>query len=211
MFFLICENILTESNSILRNALKQNLIECKVSGSSSQHINGTRQLTKPEYAFDQIDKPYDWCSNCVHSMKEHPYIILSIKNRRIRLNGYFLKSGCCMHDGCCCMDEGTMWCECCLFSWSFQISNDGMIWKTVHKVERDHDMRHCCEKTFMLNETYYTQYVRLIHDESCPGDTNCLAINKIELIGTIENSDATLFKSVIDTEDEDVSIIGRIA
>ena len=208
---LLCENILTESNSIFKKAYKNQDIEVYVSGSSSQYINGSRQVTKPEYSFDQIEKMYDWCSNCGKNQDDHPWAVYSIKNKKIKISGYYLKSGCCGDDEniCCCLDY-TYCCECCLYSWSLQISNDNVTWKTVHKVEKDKEMRRCKEKTYKFSETYNTKYVRLIQDESCPGDPPCIALNKIELIGSIENEDGLIFEDQ-ENEEDDVSIIGHIS
>ncbi|EAY16283.1 hypothetical protein TVAG_423360 [Trichomonas vaginalis G3] len=209
MFLFLCEELLTDQSSILKNAYKQNIIEYSASGSSSQNINGTIQKTKPEYAFNQIEKDYDWCSNCGHSRKEHPYLILHIKNRTMNLQGYYLKSGCSNKIECCCF-EGVSYCaECCLYSWSFQISNDNLTWKTIHKVEKDKEMRRGKEKTYKFSETYNAIYVRLIQDEACPGDPPCLALNKIELIGTYDGSE--ILPDFFDNEDDDVSIIGHIS
>ncbi|EAY01409.1 hypothetical protein TVAG_230130 [Trichomonas vaginalis G3] len=201
---------MTESNSIFKHAYKNNIIEVSVSGSSSQYINGSRQLTKPEYAFDQIDKKYDWCSNCGRTQDDHPWAVYSIKNKNVKINGYYLKSGCCYADQeCCCFDDRYC-CECCLYSWSLQISNDNKTWKTVHKVEKDIEMSRCKEKTYKFSETYNTKYVRLIQDESCPGDPPCIALNKIELLGQIENEDGIIFDDQ-ENEEDDVSIIGHIS
>ena len=210
IFILLCENLLTESNSIFKNAYKNNAIEVFVSGSSSQYINGTKQLTKPEYAFDQMEKEYDWCSNCGRSKEEHPWAVYSIKNKNIKINGYYLKTGCCEADQYCCCFDDVYCCECCLYSWSLQISNDNKTWKTVHKVEKDMDMRRCKDKTYKFSETYTTKYVRLIQDESCPGDPPCIALNKIELLGQIENEDGIIFEDQ-ENEEDDVSIIGHIS
>ncbi|EAY07204.1 hypothetical protein TVAG_050190 [Trichomonas vaginalis G3] len=210
IFSLICENLLTPSNSIFRNAYKDKLIEVYVSGSSSQYINGSKQLTKPEYAFDQVDKVYDWCSNCGRSHDEHPWAIYSIKNRVMRIQGYYLKAGCC-DDGaeCCCFDN-LYCCDCCLYSWSLQISNDNTTWKTVHKVEKDSEMRRCKEKIYKFSETYTTKYVRLIQDDTCPGDPPCIALNKIELLGVLDGDNGIVFEEQ-ENEDDDVSIIGHIS
>ncbi|EAY18963.1 hypothetical protein TVAG_147080 [Trichomonas vaginalis G3] len=210
---ILCENILTDSNSILRNAYYKNLVEVSVSGSTSQYINGTKQLTKPEYVFDQVPKNYDWCSNCGKSDKDHPWAVYSVKNQLMNINGYYLKSGCCdtADDACCCYDEQYYCCLCCIYSWSLQISMDNQTWKTIHKVEKDNEMRRCKEKTYKFSETHTAKYVRLIQDESCPGDPPCIAINKIEFIGTTSDGYALDNNVEFDAEDDDVSIIGHIS
>lgn len=213
MIFLICEASLTDSNSILKRAFPQNKVEYYVSGSSMQMINGSRSLTKPQYAFDQMEKKYDWCSNCPRSYDEHPWIILGVKNQIMKLNGYFIRAGCCTDlssDACCCIDADYYCCECCLYSWSFQISNDNITWKTVHKVESDRDLRRCKEKTYTFSETYSAKFARLIQDKPCPGDPPCIALNKIELIGTYDD-DSNLYGDGFENDEDDVSIIGHIS
>ncbi|KAI5496351.1 galactose-binding domain-like family, partial [Trichomonas vaginalis G3] len=177
---------MTDSNSIFKNVYKQNLIETYVSGSASQYINGSIQITKPEYTYDQVEKRYDWCSNIGKTQTDYPWIIYTIKNRIINLKGYYLKSGCC-DDGntCCCYDDNEYCCFCCMYSWSLQVSNDNKTWKTVHKVEKDEEMKICKEKTYHFSETYSAKYVRLIQDEACPQERPCMAINKLELLGKL--------------------------
>lgn len=149
IFSFLCESLLSDSNSILKNAYRQGIIEFSVSGSSSQWINGSLQKTKPEYAFDQLDKSYDWCSNCERSKDEHPYLILSVKNQVMHVSGYYLRAGCCKDNECCCQDVSTNYCcECCLYSWSIQISDNNQTWKTIHNVEKDLDMCRCKEMTY---------------------------------------------------------------
>lgn len=209
--FLISESLISDNNAILRNAYRSNIVQWSVSGSSKQRINGTLQMTKPEYAFDQVEKKYDWCSNCPSSYDEHPYIVLAVANKVMKLQGYYLKAGCCGGSiaGCCCYEEYGYCCRCCLYSWSFQISSDNRTWRTVHKIERDSEMEYCAEKTYKFSETYEAKYIRLIQDEACPGDPPCLALNKIELIGNYDG-DYTADLS-FDAEDDDVSIIGHIS
>lgn len=207
LFHLICENIVDEHNAILKRAYHENMIQYSTSGSSSQYINGSLQLTKPEYAFDQMDKSYDWCSNCGKSKTDFPWIIFHVKNHEMKLSGYYLKAGCCERE--CCCEDGDYCCECCLFSWSLQISNDNVTWKTVHKIERDYEMRRCKDKTYKFSETYTCRYVRLIQDETCYGDPPCIALNKIELLGTYGDDFSDDIS--LDNDEEDVSIIGHIS
>lgn len=211
--FLIFEELLSDSNSILRSAYKSGSLRYEASGSSSQRINGSIQKTKPEYVFDQVNKKYDWCSNCPSSYDEHPYIVFSVANKIMKLRGYFLRAGCCAGyvSECCCIEQAWYCCRCCLYSWSFQISHDNITWKTVHKVERDRMMEYCAEKTYQFSETYDAKYARIIQDENCPGEPPCIALNKIELIGTIDGDLLSENDLNLDSEEEDVSIIGHIS
>lgn len=127
----------------------------------------------------------------------------------MQLSGYYLKSGCCGAGECCCEDVSAAYCcDCCLYSWSLQISDNNETWKTIHKVEKDVEMRRCKEKTFKFSNTFSAKYVRLLHDESCQGDPPYLVVNKFELIGT-KGFGITDDQSVEGDED-DISIIGHI-
>lgn len=200
-----------ELNGIFKKVYKDKIVVIDVSGSSKQVINGTNQLTKPEYAIDPVDKKYDWCSNCATNYEEHPWITFSIPNKKMKINGYFVRVGCC-YSGCCCEEYG-YYVRCCLFSWALQVSDDNKTWIDVHNVRRDYDMDRCKEKSYKLEKEYTTSYVRLIQKEPCPGDPPCLTINKLELFGDIEGgytSNDDEFVSFHD-DDDDVSIIGHIS
>lgn len=208
LIFLL-QLVKSEAKSILKIGYNDKILRYSASGSSKQRINGSRQMTKPEYAFDQVDKRYDWCSNCGVTDTDFPWITFSLENRRIRLSSYFIKAGCC-YDGCCCAEAG--YCvHCCLYSWSLQVSNDNKTWTEAHKVEKDRTLEYCAEKTFTLDKAYDAKYVRLIQTEACPGDPPCIALNKIELYGDIlGDSPDDDFVSYHD-DDDDISIIGHIS
>ncbi|EAX96412.1 hypothetical protein TVAG_493540 [Trichomonas vaginalis G3] len=203
-----------EINGIFSKVYNKKTIVYDVSGSSRQNINGTMQLTKPEYAIYPWNKDYDWCSNCGHSYSEHPYISFSIKDQNFKFNSYFIRAGCC-YGRCCCEEDYSRYCvNCCLYSWSLQISDDNKTWKEVHRIEKDRNMRRCNEKTYNLDGTYEAKYVRIIQNEPCPGDPPCLAINRFDLIGDLtefnQNKENEDFVSYHD-DDDDVSIIGHIS
>lgn len=209
MILFLCERLLTSQNSIIKNAYSNKMLNYYVSGSSSQFINGSVRKTNPEYAFDQIDKNYDWCSNCGRSPDDHPFITFNIKNHIMNLEGYYVKSGCCGDSDCCCFEDNAYCCACGMYSWAFQISNDNITWKTIHQGEKDAEMKRCKEKTFKFSEIYSAKYAKLIHIESCSDDPPCIALNKIELIGTYDNN--IIQPESYENEDDDVSIIGHIS
>lgn len=201
----------SDKQGIFYKHYHENIVVLDVSGSSKQDINGSMQLTKPEYAVYPYDKRYDWCSNCGTSYDVHPWITISLQNRKIKMNGYFVRCGCC-YSGCCCEDNG--YCShCCLYSWSLQISDDNKTWTEVHRVDKDDTMRYCNEKTYKLDKEYTARYVRLIQNEPCPGDPPCIAINKLELLGdaVVDGSMYDDFTSYHEDDNEDVSIIGHIS
>lgn len=211
MFFLFSLSSSAVVNGIFSKHYHDNVVVIDVSGSSKQSINGTMQLTKPEYAIYPWDKRYDWCSNCARSYDNMPWISFSLKDRKIKFNGYFIRCGCC-YEYCCCEDDIYGCFDCCLYSWSLQISDDNKTWTEVHRIEKDDSMRRCNEKTYKLDKEYTTTYVRLIQNHPCPGDPPCIALNKFELLGESIGGDGLVddFVSFHD-DDEDVSIIGHIS
>lgn len=203
-----------ESKGIFNKVFQDKIILIDSSGSSKQRINGTKQMTKPEYAIYPFDKKYDWCSNCFQTYEDHPWISFSMQNKKFKINGYFLRAGCCYDYGCFCDDASYSYCvECCLYSWSLQISDDNKTWKEVHRIEQDYSMKHCNEKTYNFDTSYTAKYVRLIQNEPCPGWPPCMAINRMDLLGEAlseEGSPEDEFISFHD-DDDDVSIIGHIS
>ena len=167
MFLILFESIgsITYDNGIFQKHYNEGDIIVTASGSSKQQINDTDQLTKPEYAIYPWEKKYDWCSQISHSYEDHPYIVFAMKSKKFKFNGYFVRCGCC-YDGCCCDDDYYHYClDCCLYSWSLQISDDNKTWKTIHQVEKDDSMRICSEKEYHLDKEYISRYVRLIQDK----------------------------------------------
>ncbi|EAY19908.1 hypothetical protein TVAG_130160 [Trichomonas vaginalis G3] len=212
MFFLFSVANSESKAGIFSKVYNDKIIVIDASGSSKQYINGTKQLTKPEYSIYPWTKEYDWCSNCGRSYDENPYITYSLQNKKIKISGYFVRCGCCYH-GCCCEDDYFDCFDCCLYSWSLQISDDNRTWKEVHRVDKDDTMRRCNEKSYTLDKEYATKYIRLIQNDPCPGFPPCIAINKLEIYGDILNADNSQddeFVSYHD-DDDDVSIIGHIS
>ena len=186
------------------------IVNFSVSGNSYQYVNGTKRLTKPEYAIYPFDKLYDWCSNCPLNYDDHPFIMFYVENHEFKFNGYLIRAGCC-DEGCCCDDTYYGCAYCCLYSWSIQISNDNQTWTTVHSIAKDAKMRDCKEATFQFEKYYVAKYVRLIQDERCPGYPPCLAINRIDFFGTALSSGVEEEFVSYHDDDEDVSIIGHIS
>lgn len=208
--FLFYFSVSETTQEVFKQVFNDNIIKIEVSGSSKQRINGSMQMTKPEYAIYPWSKRYDWCSNCGKTYDEHPWITFSLDKHKFKFSGYYLKAGCCDYNGCCCEDYG--YCiDCCLYSWSLQVSEDNNTWTTVHKVEKDSEMRRCNEKTYKFDKEYITSYIRLIQDEHCPGWPPCLAINQIEFHGVALGDDGSEDFISFHDDDDDVSIIGHIS
>lgn len=200
-----------EFTGIFKKHFNENIIVIDASGSSYQDINGSKQRTKPEYAIEPFDKMYDWCSNCGLTYDFHPWITFSLQNKKMRINKYFLRFGCC-YEGCCCAEYG--YCvDCCMYSWSLQISDDNKTWKEIHRVEKDYDTRNCNEKTYKLDDEYTGKYLRIIQNEPCPGSPPCIAINKIDFFGDVLNENDMIENDFVSfhDDDDDVSIIGHIS
>lgn len=198
------------TNGILEKLYNDNIINVAASGSTHQYINGSKQLTKPEYSIFPWNKSYDWCSNFFKEDNK-PWISINLKNRKIKLNGYFIRVGCCYKRQCCCL-ENDYCVDCCLYSWALQISNDNHTWTDVHKVEKDSSMRTCAEKQYKLDKEYEARYVRVIQTDPCPGEFSCIALNRFDILGETINDDNAEenFVSYHD-DDEDISIIGHIS
>ncbi|EAY03224.1 hypothetical protein TVAG_421120 [Trichomonas vaginalis G3] len=211
MFLFFLNSIADCENGIFQKVFNDKIILIDVGGSSKQDINGSMQMTKPEYAIYPWNKRYDWCSNCGRNYDEHPYIRFSLKNKKFKFNSYFVRCGCCYHHKCCCEDENIGCFYCCLYSWSLRISDDNKTWTEVHRM-KDEEMRRCNEKTYKLDKTYSAKYVEVIQNEACPGDPPCIALNRFELYGDVidDNGVSDDFVSYHD-DDDDVSIIGHIS
>lgn len=207
--FSLC--LSTEPVGIFSKYYNDKIINIDTTGSSRQKINGSMQLTKPEYAIYPWKKDYDWCSNCMSSYDQHPWITFSLKNQLITFSGYFMRAGCC-YEGGCCYDRRYYYCiKCCLYSWSLQISDDNKTWTEVHKITKDNEMKECAERTYKLDKEYTTKYVRLLQTENCPDDPPCIALNRFELLGDIHSDNSNDDFISFHDDDDDVSIIGHIS
>ena len=104
------------------NILKQieNQYEIFSSGSIGQYYDGKCNPTLPEHSVDSVTRKSDWCSNVNKSSNDHPWLVLHIPHKSIKLNGYALRAGCCYYDCCCINDNQYVYCCCALYSWSVQ-------------------------------------------------------------------------------------------
>lgn len=199
----------SQQKGIFGKYFNDNIISMEASGSSQQIINMSLQTTKPEYAIYPWDKKYDWTSNCVVNEGEHPWILFKFDRRKIKLTGYFMRAGCCYEHECCCYPVGNYCVTCCLYSWTLQVSNDNKNWTDAHKVEGNFKMERCGEETYTLDKEYEARYVRVTQIEPCPGNPPCMAINKLELYGEV--NEILIPDEIIEfNDDEDISIIGHV-
>ena len=156
------------------------------------------------------DRKQDWCSNVGTSSNDKPWISYSLKNKKMKITGYSVRTGCCWY-GCCCIDnEDDMYVKCCceMFSFSFQVSNDNRTWKTLHKVENYNDIRYCSVLTYEINNNEYYTFARVVLDEKAPGCDNCMVLNQVEIYGSV--SESVYMETSEDNDEESISIIGKV-
>ena len=181
------------------------------SGSLGFYYGGKCHQSYPNSTIE-VNKNTDWCSNIATSKDEKPWIQYSFQNQRMKLSGFSLRNGCCLHYYCCCVDNGSIIdydCCCRLYSFSLLGSNDNKTWKTIHSVKEKKDFYYCKYETYEFNhETEPFQYVRLVQDEPFPSCQHCMVINEIEFYGVTVNS----FNSFEDSDEteESISIIGKV-
>ena len=192
------------------NILKSNFDDLVVSASGSigQYYNDKCNPTYPIHAVDSVSRKTDWCSNINKSKDDHPWLGMTLKNKKMVVTGYAIRAGCCYYD-CCCGDDGKIvYCCCDVYSWSLQGSNDNVTWTTLHQVEKDKKFYDCQNRNFDLKDQKEAfKYIRLIQDEPWPGCNYCICINKLELYGKTDS----VFGEYDGNEDEEaVSIIGKI-
>ena len=194
---------------------ENNEVMAFASGSIGFYKDGKCQKTSPNMTLGKDDMLVDWCSNVVkkdENVNTKPWISYRIKNKRIRANGYAIRSGCCYY-GCCCIDDDTFVdnvCCCSLFSFSLQISDDNKTWKTIHSVEEDQKLLDCTNRVYKFNKVEEFTFVRLMLDKPRPYCENCFALNKFELYGEAIKGNSAYFSDSDDENDESVSIIGKI-
>ena len=186
----------------------QNDIEVSASGSIGQYYDGHCQKTTPETTVSTEATKHDWCSNINKSKTDYPWLSILVKNKRMRITGYSLRSGCCYY-GCCCLEDNHYVACCCSpYSWSLQGSNDNKTWVEIHRVEKDNKFYNCQNRTYDVKTDKEFSFIRIIQNEPWPGCEFCLCINKFEVYGTTVNGDYMIEKDFDD--DESVSIIGKI-
>ncbi|EAY02123.1 hypothetical protein TVAG_372680 [Trichomonas vaginalis G3] len=167
-------------------------------------------MTKPEYSIYPWDKTYDWCSSCGKTYDDHQFISFSLREKKFKIHGYYIRVGCC-NEGCCCEDNYYSCIDCCLYSWALQISNDNQTWQNLHIVEKEQNMRKCKDRSYDFDKEYITKYIRFEQTQPCPGYPSCLSINRIEFYGEVVSEDSTNEDVFSQNEEDDVSIIGHFS
>lgn len=138
-----------KSSNILSTLYSKKLLQVQACGSSKQIINGSYKITDPYFTVEPWNNNYDWCSTCMKSYSEHPWIMFSVKDSRMVVDSYTIRTGCAGSNlRCCCEDKLYFCCRCCLYSWSLQISDDNKTWTEVHRVDNDESFKNGKEKTF---------------------------------------------------------------
>ena len=173
---------------------------------------------KPTYPNQTLvgDEEWDWCSNLMKSTDDHPWVSYRLPNKAMKIRGYSIRNGCCVHPHCCCdpvtNEEFDIFCCCQLYSFSLQGSNDNKTWQTIHKVEADTQFRRCELKTYEFDLSQPFNFIRFVMDEEYPRCPKCIQINQIELYG--ETITSTFFsyeeEEGNDENEESISIIGKV-
>ena len=214
MFLMLMQFIAfpDKSDALLIN--NPSSIVAEASGSLGLYYQRKCHQTFPNETY-HFDKEFDWCSNIGSAADgKKPWIQYRLKNKKMKLNSFALRNGCCYHP-CCCLDDNTVYdydCCCLMHSFSLQGSNDNRTWKTLFKGEKVKDFWSCQFKTFDVESggEYFT-FIRLTMDEPYPGCIFCMQINQIELYGETKESPFDYENEDIDENDESVSIIGKIS
>ena len=191
------------------NAMDKDLV-ISASGSIGYYYNRKCILTHPNATIYE-DKKNDWCSNIAQSPNEKPWISFTFNNKQMKVKGYSVRNGCCYYSCCCTSQNNIIDYDCCcrLYSFSLQGSNDNKTWNTIHKVEKHSTFYFCKYESYEFKETIPYKYIRFIQDEEYPGCNACMALNQIDLYGSLITSN--YFESFEDDENEEsISIIGKV-
>ena len=200
-------------DSIFSKADKEKDIKVEASGSIGLFLFDRDKCipTYPNYTL-LPDADHEWCSNISPNKDTKPYIAYSLKGKKMKLTGYSVRNGCCLHR-CCCMEDGIIIdgeCCCELYSFSLQGSNDNHTWVVLHNVEKDNRIYYCQIKTYEISTTESFKFIRFVQDEAHPGCEYCMQINQIELYGDTYQTYDTYEEVENEENEEAVSIIGKI-
>ena len=204
-----------KNNAIFKNAkVLGNSVITDASGSLGLYYDGKCHITYPNETLTDNPK-MDWCSNLAKSKSEEdkPWISYSLNNKKIELEGFSVRSGCCWYS-CCCIDDSNFVndgysCCCDLYSFSLQGSNDNKTWTTIHKVERADDYDYCQTRNYEFKKTQPFTFIRFVMDQERPGCIPCMQLNQMELYGNVVDGGYS-YNSDSDDNEESVSIIGRV-
>ena len=204
-----------KEDAILKNAIdSKEGIQISASGSLGIYIDRKCRITNPNYTIIE-DKKLDWCSNLIKdkSTGDKPWITYSLKNKKMRLTSYSLRTGCCWY-ACCCVDDNTFIndgyaCCCDLYSFSLYGSNDNHTWVLLHRIEKQPDFDYCETRTYEISKNEFFKYIKLVQDEERPSCPFCMQINQIEFYGqTTTSIDEYIFNE--NDDEESISIIGKV-
>lgn len=214
MLFLVIMQLVAfplRDDTILDKAFDSKMLNIEASGSIGQYSATDECIqTYPNHTVGVDDIKRDWCSNIGKDKNDKPWILYSLKGKKMSIKGYSVRNGCCYY-GCCCVNgQSIAYCCCDLYSFSLLGSNDNITFKPIHKVEKDSDFYFCKHKTYEFDETEQFRFIKFVLDEQKPGCDFCMAINKIELYGRVSGSFDDFKQDAAVDDDETVSIIGKI-
>ena len=162
------------------------------------------------------DEHKEWCSNVAKVGESQPWITYSLKGKRMKLNGFSLRNGCCRYVDCCCtedghlINDGDVFCCCRLYSFELQGSNDNKTWKTIHQVSQKKDFYFCKFETYEFPLTEAFQYLRIVQTAPYPYCPYCMVLNEVDFYGEVLDGFIDSFYENEDNE-ESVSIIGKVS
>ena len=211
LFFIKFVAFPSRKDSIFSTVDKSS-ITASASGSLGLYYDDKCHITYPNQTLVS-DERKDWCSN-IKNESGNPWISYSIKNKKMKVNGFSIRNGCCRRAYCCCTEDGKIVdssslyrCCCALYSFDLQGSNDNKTWETIHSVEKRNEFIYCKYYTYEFEKTQPYKYLRILQKEEYPGCPFCMVINEIDFYGEVVDS---LFEVEDYENDESVSIIGKV-
>eukprot|EP01083_Nonionella_stella_P086137 239097_1 len=118
-----------------------------------------------------IGLDHDACYNVTKST-QHPYFVVDLRHRYVIPTGYALRNY--THDTI----HNT--------GWEFQGSNDGQVWRTLHSVTDNHDLKgKGTMKVFEIDTPQYFNQFRVILVQKASDDTWELSLSGSEIYGKL--------------------------
>ena len=216
MYFLLLSELFvafpSRNDAIFENN-KDKPIKVESSGSLGLYYSGKCHQTFPNETVI-LNREMDWRSNIVEqNSNQKPWIQYSIPGKMMKLTSFSIRNGCCYHS-CCCSDTGEIMeygCCCLLYSFTLSGSNDNKTWVTLSSQKQVQDFWGC---KFMTWDVEIKQnpfrFIRLTEDEPYPKCPFCMQINQVEFYGELLNDAMSYYESDDDSNEESVSIIGKV-
>lgn len=118
------------------------------------HTNGTVEVKCSDLACGSLQSVVDIDStdHCHVRYADPGWIQIDFKSRKVQINSYLIKSGCCSGDY--------------LKSWRFEVSNDGDVWEKIDEQNDVNDFNHGnIIKIFNVKVEKPSRYIRIISNK----------------------------------------------